>query len=144
MSFVKYATVEILEIKTSKTKIPFEYGSEPGTVFQKFAALEDTGDSDGYLYIRTRAISSRVNKNNDGWPSQELAKGYKTFVGRPLFVDHNNDDPKRTRGVILDARLFVNEDKTSALDPYYASAPPAHLPPTHIETISEVDAKDIS
>jgi ribosomal protein L37AE/L43A len=141
MSFVKYATAEILEVKTSKTKIPFEYGAEPGSTFQKFAALEDTGDEDGYLYIRTRSISSRVNKNNDGWPSEELAKGYKTFVGRPLFVDHNNDDPKRTRGVILDARLFVDEDKTSALDPYYASAPASHLPPTHIETISEVDAK---
>lgn len=142
MSFVKYATAEILETKTSKTRLPFEYGAEPGSTFQKFAALEDTGDSNGYLYVRTRAISSRVNKNNDGWPSEELAKGYKTFVGRPLFVDHNNDDHKRTRGVVLDARLFVDEgEKTSALDPYYSSAPAAHLPPTHIETISEVDAQ---
>jgi hypothetical protein len=141
MSFVKYATADILEVKTSKTKIPFEYGAEPGSTFQKFAALEDTKENDGYLYIRTRSISSRVNKNNDGWPAEELAKSYKTFVGRPLFVDHNNDDPKRTRGVILDARLFVDEDKTSALDPYYSNAPAAHLPPTHIETIAEVDAR---
>ncbi len=108
----------------------------------KFAALDKGDESDGYLYVRCRAISSRVNKNNDGWPSEELSKAYSTFVGRPVFVDHNNDDPKRTRGVIVDSKLHVDDDeKTSALDPYYSTAPDNHKPPTWIELLIEVDGK---
>ena len=57
----------------------------------------------GYLYAVSRAISSRVNANYDGWPVDELKKAYKTFVGRPVFVEHNNSDPKDARGVVLDS-----------------------------------------
>ena len=136
----KYARSEgILEIKTASERI---VPSFPGEAFSKFAALEDAKTEDGFLYVRTRAISSRVNKNNDGWPSEELAKAYKTFVGRPVFVDHNNSDPKRTRGVIVDSKLHVEDDeKTSALDPYYSTAPDNHKPPTWVEILIEVDAK---
>lgn len=141
----KYAALEkILEVKTSRTKLE---ASEAGQNFSKFAKLEDetlAEGEDGYLYVRARAISSRVNKNNDGWPSTELAGAYKTFIGRPVFVDHNNSDPKRTRGVVVDARLIVDDedrDKIASLDPYYANAPDNHLPPTAIEIILEVDAK---
>jgi len=57
----------------------------------------------GYLYVVSRAISSRVNANYDGWPVDEIKQSYKTFVGRPIYVEHNNSDPDRARGVILDA-----------------------------------------
>jgi len=57
----------------------------------------------GYLYVISRAISSRVNANYDGWPVEELKKGHKTFIGRPVFVEHNNQDPDKARGVILGA-----------------------------------------
>lgn len=136
----KYARSESpLEIKMASERI---VPSFPGEAFSKFAALEDSKTEDGFLYVRTRAISSRVNKNNDGWPSEELAKAYKTFVGRPVFVDHNNSDPKRTRGVIVDSKLHVEDDeKTSALDPYYSTAPDNHKPPTWVEILIEVDAK---
>ena len=73
-------------------------------------AVHDVGFKDfdfqerkGYLYTVARAISSRVNANYDGWPVDEIKQGYKTFVGRPVFVEHNNSDPKRARGVIKDA-----------------------------------------
>ena len=137
---IKYARSETpLEIKMASERIVPRF---PGEAFTKFAALEDTQTEDGYLYVRTRAISSRVNKNNDGWPSEELAQAYKTFIGRPVFVDHNNSDPKRTRGVIVDSKLHVEDDeKTSALDPYYATAPDNHKPPTWVEILIEVDAK---
>ena len=72
--------------------------------------LHDVGFNDfnfkeasGYVYTVVRAISSRVNANYDGWPVKELKTSYKTFVGRPVYVEHNNQDPKRARGVILDA-----------------------------------------
>jgi len=57
----------------------------------------------GYVYAVSRAISSRVNANYDGWPVDQIKKSYKTFVGRPIYVEHNNSDPERSRGVILDA-----------------------------------------
>jgi hypothetical protein len=53
----------------------------------------------GMLYVTARAISSRVNANYDGWPAEELRKGYRTFIGRPVFVDHNNHNPENSRGV---------------------------------------------
>jgi hypothetical protein len=142
----RYATIEdsVLEFKESRERLPYVHDSIPGGNLAKFANLEDqplTEGEDGYLYVRARAISSRVNKNNDGWPSDELARAYKSFVGRPIFVDHKNDDYRRTRGVIVDSRLHVEDEKTSALDPYYATAPDNHKPPTWIELLMEVDAK---
>ena len=123
-------------------RLPFDIEAIPGDSFNKFAAMSTQEAEDGYLYVRCRAISSRVNKNNDGWPSAELAKSYKSFIGRPIFVDHNNDNPERARGVIVDSRLHVeDEEKTSSFDPYYASAPDNHRPPTWIELLLEVDAK---
>jgi hypothetical protein len=57
----------------------------------------------GYVYAVSRAISSRVNANYDGWPVDQIKNSYKTFIGRPIYVEHNNSDPDRARGVILDA-----------------------------------------
>jgi hypothetical protein len=57
----------------------------------------------GYVYTVSRAISSRVNANYDAWPVDQIKNSYKTFVGRPIYVEHNNSDPERARGVILDA-----------------------------------------
>jgi hypothetical protein len=69
-----------------------------------------------------RAISARINKNFDGFPSIELQKAAHTFQGRPVFVNHNNHDPERTRGVILASQYHGLQD-----DP-------------HITILPEVDA----
>lgn len=156
----KYASAEILGIKGSTTRNRF-------AKLDKFADFDDYRTEDGYLYARIRAISSRVNKNHDGWPSVELAGaqdiferhqsseggftveaskgaeyGFSTFLGKPIFVDHNNSNPERARGVIVDAKLHVEDHRTaSELDPYYASAPDEHMPPTWVELLLEVDAK---
>src|SRR3954464_7528922 len=63
----------------------------------------------GFLYVTTRAISSRVNANYDGWPPEELRNAYRTFIGRPVYVDHNNWDLKRSRGVIIDSKLYESK-----------------------------------
>lgn len=139
--FTKFAKAEILGVRTSSSRVK-------GASLQRFAKIgKETTDyrlQDGYIYTKVRAISSRVNKNNDGWPAEELAKAYSTFVGKPIFVDHNNSDPSRARGVIIDARLHVEDDlqKASALDPYYATAPDNHKPPTWIELLLETDARE--
>lgn len=143
MTLVKYANIEeILEVAELPERLGYTPNQEPGDGLAKFAAAEKKPlEHDGFLYVRARAISSRVNKNNDGWPSEELAKSYKSFIGRPIFVDHNNDNPRRTRGVVVDSKLHVEDDKKSALDPYYSSAPDNHKPPTWVEILMEVDAK---
>lgn len=58
----------------------------------------------GMLYVETRAISARVNQNYDGFPSRELKTAHQTFVGRPVFVNHHNSDPSRTRGRVVSSQ----------------------------------------
>lgn len=159
--FTKFASFEvsdILEVKGSESQIK-------QASLSRVSDYSDFRTKDGYLYARIRAISSRVNKNHDGWPSVELAGGpevferhtasegftveankdakygYSTFLGKPIFVDHHNSDPGRARGVIVDSKLHVEDYKTASLDPYYASAPDNHCPPTWVELLLEVDAK---
>lgn len=68
----------------------------------------------GYIYVRSRAISSRCNDNYDEFPAEEIKKAYATFVGKPVFVNHHNSDHRRARGVIIDAALHedTNPDGT--------------------------------
>ena len=76
----------------------------------------------GYLYTVVRAISARVNQNYDGWPSEELKKSYKTFIGKPCFVNHENHDPTKARGVVVASRYVEN-----GMDKY-------------VEVVQEIDA----
>ena len=55
----------------------------------------------GMIYTRVRAISARVNRNFDGFESSELKRAYRSFEGRPVFVNHENADPTRTRGIVV-------------------------------------------
>lgn len=132
--FTKFAKLEVLEVKSAPSRVRT-------AALSKFADFNEYRTDDGYIYVRVRAISSRVNKNHDGWPSEELKKSYRTFIGKPIFVDHHNTDPKKARGVIVDAALHVDDRHTASLDPYYATAPENHQPPTWIELLLEVDAK---
>ncbi|MEV7675104.1 hypothetical protein [Streptomyces sp. NPDC088752] len=81
----------------------------------------------GFLYVRSRAISSRCNDNWDEFPAEEIAKGYQTFIGKPVFVNHKNDNHRRSRGVIIDAAL--HEDRNAD-----------GTPDTWAEVLMEIDA----
>lgn len=169
MSMTKYATfedAEVLEVKGSPTR-------RHTASLDKLSDFHDYRTDDGYMYVRLRAISSRVNKNNDGWPSVELAGGpdiferhakqsssgftveaadgnqkfgFATFMGKPNFIDHNNSDPGRARGVVVDSKLRVLpvEKVAASGDDYWtgASLDPEHAPPTEIELLLEIDAKE--
>ena len=164
MAFTKYASFEVSKILDVKGSPERDESASLGRV----SSFNDYRTEDGYLYARIRAISSRVNKNHDGWPSVELAGnqdifdhhtansksgftvnaskdaeyGFSTFLGKPIFVDHHNSDPSRARGVIVDAKLHVDDHKTAAQkDSYYQDAPANHTPPTWVELLLEVDAK---
>lgn len=166
--FTKFATFEdaqVLDVKGSPTR-------KHAATLDKLNDFHDYRTDDGYMYVRLRAISSRVNKNNDGWPSIELAGGpeifdrhakqsssgftveasegnpkfgFATFMGKPNFIDHNNSNPERARGVVVDAKLKVLpiEKVASSGDDYWTSASldPEHAPPTEIELLLEIDAK---
>lgn len=136
---IKYASLEgseVLEIKSSPTRTK-------NASFKNLSDFNDYRTDDGYLYVRLRAQSSRVNKNHDGWPTAEMAggpeawekvlgqhrsseggftiesskdaeKGFSTFIGKPNFIDHHNSTPDRTRGVVVDSKFHVLDKKTAA------------------------------
>lgn len=81
----------------------------------------------GFLYIRSRAISSRTNDNFDTFPADELRQSWASFVGKPVFVNHHNEDHRRMRGVIIDAALH---DDTA----------PDGTEDTWVEVLMEIDA----
>jgi len=81
----------------------------------------------GYLYVRSRAISSRCNDNFDEFPAEELEKSYATFKGKPVFVNHVNHDHNRARGVIIDAVLHKDANRDGSKDWW-------------VEVLMEVDA----
>lgn len=81
----------------------------------------------GYLYVRSRAISSRCNDNFDEFPAEEIEASYRTFVGKPVFVNHVNDNHRRARGVIIDAALHNDRN-------------PDGTPDTWAEVLMEIDA----
>jgi hypothetical protein len=71
MALTKYASLEsaeVLELKSSPER------SKTASL-RTLSDFHDYRTEDGYLYARIRAISSRVNKNHDGWPTVELAGG---------------------------------------------------------------------
>lgn len=76
----------------------------------EFDILPNWEPTAGKIYTKVRAISARINQNFDGWPSEELKKSYRTFLGKPVFVNHVNDDPRKARGVVVAARFVENGD----------------------------------
>ncbi|MFF7198162.1 hypothetical protein ACFZAM_31200 [Streptomyces sp. NPDC008079] len=116
---LKFATAQI---------IAAELGGE-GWRLPKTAhrAVFDYEPRPGYLYVRSRAISSRCNDNWDEFPADEIKKAYGTFRGKPVFVNHVNDNHRRARGVCIDAAL--HEDRN-----------PDGTPDTWVEVLMEIDA----
>lgn len=43
------------------------------------------------------------NSNGDFFAHEELLKTYKSFIGSSVFIDHDDDNVEKARGIILDA-----------------------------------------
>lgn len=67
-------------------------------------------------YVLTPVLtipSDLPNRNCVGFPLKELLKfnveagrlTYKTFIGKPVHIEHDNEDPRKAIGVIVDAVL---------------------------------------
>jgi hypothetical protein len=116
---LKYAALEMLDAWRQPTaggisrlahRVAFHYDPRPG-----------------YLYVRSRMISSRTNDNHDTFPAGEIEKGYTTFLGKPVFVNHNNANHRRARGVIVAVALHRDRTRDGS-------------PDTWVEGLMEVDA----
>jgi hypothetical protein len=68
-----------------------------------------------YIIVPSPVVTSDIpNRNLQTFTMEELAyfdplmgmMGYRTFVGKPTFVDHNNSDPTKAKGVNLDASMI--------------------------------------
>lgn len=117
--FVKYSTLEVLSAKMAGQ----------GTPLMRTAhrAVFDYNPRPGFLYVRSRAISSRTNDNFDTFPAVEIEAGFRTFIGKPVFVNHHNENHRRARGVIVDAVLHKDSNHDGS-------------PDTWVEVLMEVDA----
>jgi hypothetical protein len=102
-------------------------GAIPGLAKDAHRAVFHYVPREGYLYVRSRAISSRTNDNWDCFPAEEIAKSYQTFIGRPVFVNHVNEDHRHARGVVIDAALHRDRN-------------PDGSPDTWCECLMEIDA----
>ena len=80
-----------------------------------FADFPGVTPSTGTVLVRTRAISARVNKNYDGFPSEQLREAHQSFVGRPVFVNHNNLNHRETRGIIKGS-VYKEEGRDKHID----------------------------
>jgi hypothetical protein len=80
------------QIKTASTNVE----SEDLGGFDIKTAIKDHPD---HLYIKIFAIKKdEPNDNGDSFSEEELEKAASTFVGVPLFTNHQNDDVEKARG----------------------------------------------
>lgn len=54
-------------------------------------------------FERFSKICRLANDNGDFFSEEELKNRFKTFIGKSVFVDHNNENVENARGIIVDA-----------------------------------------
>jgi len=60
---------------------------------------------DGMYYVLVRAVSADVpNGNGDLFSDAELKRSYRTFIGKGVFLNHDNQNIEKQRGKIVDAK----------------------------------------
>lgn len=127
MAFIKFANASVLEARIARHGDVRMARSQDRMRRTSHRHHFDYEVRPGFLYVRSRAISSRTNDNYDTFPAEEIREAWRTFIGKPVFVNHHNDDHRRARGVIIDAAL--HEDTA-----------PDGTPDTWVEVLMEVDA----
>ena len=80
------------QIKTASTTVE-------GEDLNGFDLKQATKDHPDHLYIKVFAIKKdEPNDNGDAFDEKELKIAVPTFVGVPLFTNHQNDDVEKARG----------------------------------------------
>jgi intein/homing endonuclease len=69
-----------------------------------FNIHEAIGNNPECLFVKVFAIKKdEVNDNGDYFNEDELKKATSTFIGVPVFVNHQNDDIEKARGKVVHA-----------------------------------------
>lgn len=122
MAFIKRASVKAIPVEA--LYVPNSGGWEYfNTSRIKTASLDKTKKSDlggfdlqaalkehpNHLFVKAFAIKeNEVNDNGDAFSPEELKKAAHTFIGCPVFVNHQNDDIEKARGKV--AHAWYDED----------------------------------
>ncbi len=131
--FIKHAKVPIIAIAEAKLgsgsdalSFKLTAGRKDASYYQANAGRIDVGgmlklvaenydisaNPQDYIYEAARAVTAEVpNENGDGFPRNELLRFdhrlgkavYQTFILKPHHINHRADNPKTSRGVVLDA-----------------------------------------
>lgn len=122
MGFRVFGAAEVLSVHTG--------ANQAATAVRKQAhrAVFSYVPRDEMVYVRSRAISSRCNDNFDFFGAKEIEQAYRTFIGKPVFVNHHNSDHRQARGVVIDAALHRDRN-------------PDGSPDTWVEVLMEVDGR---
>lgn len=72
--------------------------------FEDFDLKEAISKNPEHLFVKVFAIKeNEMNDNGDFFSKEELQKAAKTFIGVPVFVNHQNDDIEKARGKVVHA-----------------------------------------
>jgi len=95
-SLVKHASMDKDGILANKSGKKIDLGG--------FDIKKAIGDNPECLFVKVFAIKKdEVNDNGDYFNETELKKATKTFIGVPVFVNHQNDDIEKARGKVVHA-----------------------------------------
>ena len=98
-----------MDIRISKVYKNFEDCKEDWNGFSRSARInvkEFMYDPDNFLYYRARAITADVsNSNGDYFPIKEVKAAYESFIGKGVYLNHDNDIPEKAFGLVLDAEM---------------------------------------
>ena len=96
------------ELSISRMKVAsFEKSNNELGGFDIEAAVKEHPD---HLFVKVFAIKKdEVNDNGDAFNEEELKKSAETFIGVPVFCNHQNDDIEKARGKVVHA--WYDEDK---------------------------------
>jgi len=143
---IKYSNAELLSIDYLKTK------NDTRKYASKIAKVKgfDYNPEEGFLYVNLRAISSRCNGNGDGFPPFELEAHWETYRGCPNFIEHENQNFRKARGVVVDA-IFHPDDAPKELLAEMESSfnskqqynPVIWTPDSHLKSYASYEDKDI-
>lgn len=101
--FKKFATAKVTEVFNHRCK----------TASRKISGF-DYEPRENCLYVAVRACTVDVpNLNFDMLPSYEVGEpknAYKTFIGAYNYLNHDNQNPAKARGAIIDAIYHDDPD----------------------------------
>jgi hypothetical protein len=105
--------------KNDKTKVVASVGDQEkpiNTDWLKAASssYRISDDISDYILVPIPIVTVDIpNRNMQCFPLEEVTSWntdsgrivYQTFIGKPLFLNHQNEDPRKSRGIILDSVL---------------------------------------